>query len=153
MIKLTPRRLRRMINWYPPYIGAGIRMEHVSQDFRRMRVSMKLRWYNRNARGVHFGGSLYAMVDPHLVLMLMGILGERYNIWDKSAVIDYIRPGRGKVTADFQITDQLLEDIERLTAGGGKYLPEFELPIIDESGETVALVRKTIYIRRNRSSV
>lgn len=147
-MKLTPRRLKWMINLYPPYIGAGIKIEHVSPDFRHLRVSMKLRWTNRNALGTHFGGSLYALVDPHLVLMLMGILGDQYTIWDKSAAIDFIRPGRGKVTADFHISDQMLADIAQGTADGGKYLPEIELPVVDDAGQTVALVKKTLYIRR-----
>ena len=63
--------LKRLLNIYGPYLGAGVRVTHVANDFREIRVSMKLRWYNRNVVGTHFGGSLYSMVDPHLMLMLM----------------------------------------------------------------------------------
>ena len=107
-MKLTPRLLRWLLNIYGPYLGAGIRVELISADWRESQVSMKLRWYNRNAVGSHFGGSLYAMVDPHLMLMLMHILGNDYIVWDKSAEIDFVRPGRGRVMANFAITDEEL---------------------------------------------
>jgi hypothetical protein len=32
---------------------------------------MNLRWYNTNYVGTHFGGSLYSMVDPIYMLLLM----------------------------------------------------------------------------------
>ena len=43
------------------------------RDFRTARVRLKLRWYNRNFFGVHFGGSLFAMTDPFFALSLIHI--------------------------------------------------------------------------------
>ncbi len=74
---MTAARFKRLINWYPPYMGAGIRVTHVSDDFRRIRVEMRLRWYNRNYVGTHFGGSLFAMADPFLMIMAIRNLGSR----------------------------------------------------------------------------
>lgn len=147
-MRLTPPLLRFILNIYGPYLGAGIRADYISADWRSIRVSMKLRWYNRNAVGTHFGGSLYSMVDPHLMLMLMNILGSGFVVWDKSAAIDFLRPGRGRVRAEFTITDNDLEKIRINTEGGGKYLPQFTVDITDEGGELVARVTKTLYIRK-----
>jgi hypothetical protein len=72
---MTPRLFKMLLNCYPPYLGAGIRVRHVSHDFRDLWVQMKLRFYNRNYVGTHFGGSLYAMIDPFYMLMLMQVLG------------------------------------------------------------------------------
>jgi hypothetical protein len=58
------RKLRRGINLYPPYLGAGVRITRISDDFRDVEVEMPLRFYNRNYFGTHFGGSLYSMCDP-----------------------------------------------------------------------------------------
>ena len=88
------------------------------------------------------------MVDPHLMLMLMNILGSGFVVWDKSAAIDFLRPGRGRVRAEFTITDNDLEKIRINTEGGGKYLPQFTVDITDEGGELVARVTKTLYIRK-----
>ena len=68
--QLTPRLARFVLNIFAPYVGAGVRVTHVRDDWRELRVAMRLRWHNRNAVGTHFGGSLYSMTDPHLMLML-----------------------------------------------------------------------------------
>ena len=79
-MRWTPRRMRWRLNLYPPYLGAGVRCTHVADDWRELRVEMKLRWFNRNAVGTHFGGSPYSMVDPHLMLLLMQLLGPEYTV-------------------------------------------------------------------------
>ncbi len=140
--------MRRLMNWYGPYLGAGIRVEYIADDWREVRVTMHMRWYNRNAVSTHFGGSLYAMIDPHFMLMLMKLLGRDYVVWDKAAAIDFIKPGTGKLTATLKITDQMLADIKSATASGAKYLPEYPVEIYNEAGELVAKVLKTLYIRK-----
>jgi acyl-coenzyme A thioesterase PaaI-like protein len=109
---------------------------------------MKMRWYNRNYVGTHFGGSLYAMVDPFYMLMLIQILGKDYVVWDKSAHIKFVKPGKGTVTADFQLDRSTIDDIVARTADGEKYLRDLVVPIKDEAGELVARVVKTLYVRR-----
>ncbi|RMG36895.1 MAG: DUF4442 domain-containing protein [Methanobacteriota archaeon] len=149
-MKVTPRLFKRMLSLYPPYLGAGIKIEHISEDWKELRVSMAVHWYNRNYFGTHFGGSLYSMVDPHIVLLLVQLLGKEYSVWDKSATIDFIKATRKKVTAEIRITDEMLEDIKQKTANGEKYLPHFTIEIKDETGELIARVEKVIYIRKKK---
>ncbi len=144
----SAKKLKRLMNWYGPYLGAGVRLDYIADDWREVRVVMNMRWYNRNAVGTHFGGSLYAMIDPHYMLMLMKLLGSDYVVWDKAASIDFIKPGTGKLTAIMKISDQMLEDIIQATSAGNKYLPEYPVEIFDESGEVVAKALKTLYIRK-----
>lgn len=146
-MKHTPRLLRFMLNIYGPFLGAGVKVDAISNNWREVRVSMKLRWYNRNIFKTHFGGSLYSMADPHLVLMLMHLLGKEYMVWDKSAEIDFIRPGTGRVSALFTISDEELQTIREQTELHRKYLPEFTIPIVDEDGKSVARIKKTLYVR------
>jgi hypothetical protein len=141
------RLLRRAMTLYPPYLGAGVRVQHISDDFRDVRVRMGLGWYNRNYVGTQFGGSLYSMVDPFFMLMLMENLGHRYIVWDKAADIDFIAPGKGPVFARFTIDDTLLDEIRRQTADGKKYLPQLQVDIHDGAGQLVARVGKTLYVR------
>ena len=49
------RFLRWAMNFYPPYLGAGVRIQHIAGDFREVRVKMGLGWYNRNYVGTQFG--------------------------------------------------------------------------------------------------
>ena len=95
-VLMQPKYLKLLLNIYPPYLGAGIRVVQISGDFREVIVAMKLRWYNRNYVGTHFGGSLSAMTDPFFMLMLLNILGNDYIVWDQAARIQFLRPGRGR---------------------------------------------------------
>jgi len=147
-MKWTPKRLKFILNIYPPYLGAGIRVTHVADDWREIHVAMKLRWYNRNRVGTHFGGSLYAMAEPHPMLMLMQLLGRDYIVWDKLAEIEFVAPGKGTVRSVVRITDQQLVAIKQNTANGGRYLPEFDLQVIDAENRIVAKIKKTVYVRK-----
>ena len=139
-----------LINCYPPYMWTGIVVTKVAPDYREMCVQMKMHWYNRNYVRTHFGGSLYAMTDPFFMLILMQILGKGYIVWDKSANIEFIKPGTGTVRARFLITDADIAAIINNTADGQKYLPELSVFIKDEAGEDVARVVKTLYIRKKK---
>ena len=73
-------------------------------------------------------------------------------MWDKTATIEFSKPGRGTVSARFLLTDQMLADIRAHTAHGDKYLPEFRVDITDNHGDLVARGFKTVYIRRKHIS-
>ena len=149
-MNLSPKLFRRIINLYPPYLGAGVKIEYVSEDWRELRVSMTLRWYNRNAVGTHFGGSLYSMIDPHLMLLLIQLLGKEYLVWDRSASIEFIKASKKKVTSILKISDEDLEKIKRHTKNGEKYFATFPVEIRDTDNDVVAVVEKEIYIRKKR---
>ena len=149
-MKITPWLAKFAMNIFPPFLGAGIKITYIRDDWRELHVVMRLSWYNRNASGTHFGGSLYAMTDPQLMLLLMQLLGKEYVIWDKAATIDFVKPGRGTVKAIFTISEEELAVIRERIADGNKYLPEFTVKIIDEQGDLVANVKKVLYIRRKR---
>jgi hypothetical protein len=142
------RALRRAVNLWPPFLGAGIRVKHVARDMQSIDVEMKLRWWNANYVGTHFGGSLFAMTDPFYMLMLMANLGRDYIVWDKAATIRYRKPGRGTVRAEFRLTDAQLEDIREKLQTLPKYEPTFKVEVKDAQGTLIAEVEKLIHIRR-----
>lgn len=147
-MRWTPNRYRTVINWcYPPYFGTGVSIRSIAPDWQQMHIRMKLRWYNRNALGTHFGGSLYAMVDPHCVIMLMQQLGSAYVVWDQAAEIRFLKPGRGTVHCHVEMPSSLTESIRQQAESGQSVRPERLLNIIDEQGETVCEVRKQLYVR------
>ncbi|WP_421869679.1 DUF4442 domain-containing protein [Motiliproteus sp.] len=151
-MNLSPNRLRKLLNFYPPYLGAGVKVNYISEDWSELHVSMAMRWYNRNAVGTHFGGSLYSMIDPHLMLLLMQQLGRDYLVWDKAAEIEYIKAVKGRVSSVIRVTEQQLAQIKAQTAEGDKHYPEFWLEILDESGELVAKVKKILYVKRKAAA-
>lgn len=149
--QVGPFRVRfreRFVNFYPPLLGAGIRSRRI--DERTVHVEMKLTAFNRNLVNVHFGGSLYAMCDPWFMLILMHLLGPDYIVWDKSAKIQFVSPGRGTVIADFQIPQKRVDEIRAAADRGEKIEPVFEVDVLGDQGQVVAHVEKLLYVRRKK---
>lgn len=140
-------RLRRLMNWWPPFAFSGIHVEHIADDYREVRVALHQRWYNRNYVGSHFGGSLFAMTDPFFMLMLLHALGRDYVVWDKAAAIEFIKPGRGTVRARFALDEQTLTTLRDTAHRDGRATHWFTVDVLDAAGEVVARVRKHLYVR------
>jgi uncharacterized protein YxjI len=87
------------------------------------------------------------MADPFYVLMLAHVLGDDYLIWDQAAEIEFLKPGRGVVMAEFHLDAHQVERLRREAADGSKLLPEYTVEIRDAGGEIVARVRKRLYVR------
>ena len=144
---MNARWLRRAMNCWPPFLGAGIRVKRIASDFSEVDVEMRLTWYNRNYVRTHFGGSLYAMTDPFHMVMMLHRLGPGYVVWDKAGSVEYVAPGRGAVRAEIRISEEQMDDIRRRAANGDKVLPEFAADVVDTDGKIVARVRKTLHVR------
>jgi len=139
----------RVLNIYPPYLGAGVRVRNLGTTPLSFDVEMKLRWWNRNYFGTHFGGSLYALCDPFYCLILIEALGPRqYVVWDKAAAIRFRRPGRGRVRAHFAIPPERIAAIRAEADRDGVAEPLFEVAVTDDAGEVIALVEKRLHVRR-----
>ena len=143
-----PGIFRFVMNCWPPYLGAAIRVEHISPDWQTIKVGMKQHWYNSNYVRSHFGGSLFAMTDPFYMLMLLRNMGNEYIVWDTGAEIRFQKPGKGRVSVLFRLDDERLTQIREKARGGRRVLEKFEVAIVDEHGEQVATVNKTVYIRK-----
>lgn len=142
------RKLRRGLRLYPPYLGAGVRVTHIADDFRHIEVEMPLRFYNRNYVGTHFGGSLYSMCDPFYMLMLINILGPDYIVWDKAASIRFKKPGKGVMKATFELTEEKITEIRAAAETQPKVEPLFQVLVKDTEGTVVAEVDKLLYIKK-----
>ena len=149
---LTPHLLKLRLNTYAPYIGAGIKIDHISLDQGLCVVSMGLTTLNKNIVGTQFGGSLYSMVDPFYMLMLMHQLGSNYVVWDKSSNIDFIAPGNSRVTARMKIPSTEVITIQELAKDGEAVFREYKVDIVDDQQKLIATVTKTLYIRLRKYS-
>lgn len=147
---MGPARFLRLMRVYPPYLGAGVRVRHAERDLSRVEVEMRLTGWNRNFVGTQFGGSLYSMCDPFFMLMLMMRLGPGYVVWDRSASIEFLRPGRGRVAATFELAQARVDEVRRAVDRSGKTFPRFEVTVVDDEGLAVARVEKILYVRRKR---
>jgi hypothetical protein len=143
------KRLRtKLINFYPPLLGAGIKVTYQSPDHMKYKVKLKLRWWNRNLVGVHYGGSLFSMCDPFYMIILLEKLSKDYIVWDKAASIRFIHAGKSDAHATFEITYEQLEQIKKEVDESGKKDFTFKSQVFDEQKELLAEVEKVVYIRR-----
>jgi acyl-coenzyme A thioesterase PaaI-like protein len=140
------------MNVWPPYLAAGIRVRHLSDDFRRAEVALRLGLLNRNYVNVHFGGSLFAMTDPFYMLMYMKNLGDDYVVWDKAASIDFIRPGKGTVSAQFSLNEDDFTRAREQASRQKSVLLVHPVEIRDVDQKLIARVERTIYVRRKPDS-
>ena len=147
-LNAPPGLLRLGMNLWPPFRGAGIRVTRISRDYREVDVTLRLGPLNRNYFGTQFGGSLYAMTDPFHALMMFRNLGGDYVVWDKAGAIRYVKPGRGRVFARFRLAEDAIRAVREATAGGAKHEPVFSVDVVDAAGEVIAVVDKTLSIRR-----
>jgi hypothetical protein len=144
--------LRRWVNFWPPFLGAGIRITHIAPDMKAVDVEMNLRFWNANYVGTHFGGSLFAMTDAFYMLMLMANLGRDYIVWDKAATIRYRKPGRGKACAEFRLSDSQIDDVREKLKTMPKYEPVFVVEVKDAAGVVIAEVEKRLHVRKKEAT-
>jgi acyl-coenzyme A thioesterase PaaI-like protein len=142
--------MRRLLNLWPPFRAAGIRVREIAPDFRSATVELRMRLLNRNYVGTHFGGSLFAMTDPFFMIMMMKNLGPQYLVWDKQGTVRFLKPARGTVVARFQLPEASIAEARAATESGEKHEPRFRVEIVDGDGVTVADVEKTLYIRKKK---
>ena len=149
-IEFNAAWMRRLLNLWPPFRAAGIRVRDIAPDFRSASVELRMRLLNRNYVGTHFGGSLFAMTDPFFMIMMMKNLGGEYLVWDKSGTVRFLKPARGTVVAEFTLSTDAVDRAREATASGEKHEPVFRVEIKDAAGVVVADVEKTLYIRRKK---
>jgi hypothetical protein len=146
--KIRQLFLDRLINFYGPYVGAGVKLMKMEKDFRYARVEMPLTLYNKNYMGTQFGGSLYSMTDPWYMLMLIKNLGPDYIVWDKAASINFKKPGRSRVRAEFRLTQEVIDEIKAAVEEKVKVNWPFKVEIFDEENVLIAEVEKIVYVRK-----
>jgi len=139
--------LRHGFNAWPPFLFSGIHVTALADDWRHARVELRMRPWNRNYVGTHFGGSLFAMTDPFWMILVKECMGRDYYVWDRAAEIEFLKPGRGVVHAEFNVVEADLQAIRAATADGSKCLHWFPTDVLDAKGEVVARLRKQVYIR------
>lgn len=149
-MRITPRRLAIGMSLWAPNFFSGIRVREFSADWTRAVVTLSVNPITKNFVGTAFGGSMSAMTDPYFFMLLMHQLGRDYVVWDTQGEIEFVKPGRGKLTAVFEITTEQAAAVRERARGGAKVLEWFDTVITDESGDVVAKVRREVYVREKK---
>ncbi len=130
------------------YRGTGGRLKYIAEDWSEVQLELPLSWRTRNYVGTIFGGSSYSAVDPIYMLMLMHRLGPGFVVWDKSAAIQFKKPGRETLHARFLVSDDELAAVRSRLESQRSIDRTYVVDLMDGSGTVCATVEKIIYIRR-----
>jgi acyl-coenzyme A thioesterase PaaI-like protein len=147
---LDPAEMREQLNAWPTFAAQHIVVEEIADDWSRAVISMRVGSDNGNYFGTAFGGSMFSMVDPFVVVLTAKQLGPSYAVWDQAAEIDFLRPGTGTVTAVVEMGPDVVRSLADEARGGAKVLRWFEVPVLGEDGAQVALQRRRLYVRERR---
>lgn len=134
-------------NLWPPFLGMGIRIVHISRDLMTVRVRLASRPWTRNPVGTQFGGAIFAMTDPFFMAMLRVHLGCGFHVWDKGASIRFRRPGRSRLEVEFRLVPDDLAALRADLATRPKLDWSRQVVVTDVAGTVIAEVDKTVHIR------
>ncbi len=82
------------------------------------------------------------------MLILMEQLGPEYVVWDRAASVQFIKPGRGTVQAQFTFRPRPSPISGRARIKVEKVEPAFQVDVCDTDGQIIARVEKRLYVRR-----
>jgi hypothetical protein len=149
-MRVTPRRLAVGMSLWLPNLFSGIRVKRFADDWTSATVELHVNLLTRNYVKTAFGGSMSAMTDPYFFMLVMHQLGRDYVVWDTRGEIEFRKPGRGVLTAHFEVTPSQAAELRERARGGAKVLEWFETDITDASGDVVAHVRREVYVREKK---
>ncbi|MFK4761992.1 PaaI family thioesterase [Microbacterium sp. ZW T5_45] len=149
-MRITPRRLAIGMSLWIPNLFSGIRVRRFADDWTTATVELHVNVFTRNYVKTAFGGSMSAMTDPYFFMLVMHQLGRDYVVWDTKGEIEFLKPCRGVLTAEFVVSRERAAEIRQRAQGGAKVLEWFETIITDRDGDVVAKVRREVYIREKR---
>jgi acyl-coenzyme A thioesterase PaaI-like protein len=145
---MTTRLARWGFNWLPAYRGTGGRIEYIADDWMEVRIRVPLNWRTRNYVGTIFGGSMYGAIDPVYMVMLIKVLGRRYEVWDKAARIRFRRPGRATLRAVFRLDREEIEATRAEVEASGKTDRRYLVELLNDAGEVCATCEKIVNVRK-----
>ncbi|GBF40233.1 PaaI family thioesterase [Leptospira johnsonii] len=134
-------------NW-PVYHRLGSRFEFVSEDLLKLRVRFPFNNKTKGYNGLHFGGAIYAFVDPLYVYSISENLGPEFLVLDTKAEIDFLKASNQDLIVETEISPEDIGSIKEECNNKKKTTRIYSIEILDPGRQKIAIVKKTIYIRK-----
>lgn len=139
------------MRFYPPLFFQRIWVQRFHKDFKGVEVKIHHSFLNRNYNRSIFGGTIFSASDPFYAILFDQALqrrGIKSRVWLKSAEIEYLKPGRTALYFKINITDDDLNEAERILHDKGKFIKSFPIEIYDKNRVLCATVQNEVYIRK-----
>ena len=148
--ELKPRELKRMLNWWLPFIFNGIKIEKVSESFDAIDVRLKNTLWNRNPSKSIWGGSIFSAADPFFPIMLKQNAlrsGVRTDFFTKSTEVKYLKQARTDLLYQFRLNGEDIKTAINILNQTGKYEGWYTVLGKDISGQVCFEARILSYLR------
>ena len=137
---------RRRLELYPPFFLTGVKVVELSQDWRRVRLLLPLRFISRNAGGAMFGGYQAALADPIAALACVRSF-PGFAIWTRRLQLDFRRQWATDLELRFAFDPQaehsVREDLERR----GRSTQTFGMAFHLSDGTPCTQIENTVALR------
>lgn len=144
----SPTAFPVLASLYPPLLGSGIRIRCIAPDWTSGELTMRVAPWTANTNGTAFGGALFAATDVLYGALLSGQLGGGYQVWTKSATIDFRAPGRGRLRCVVDVPGPEADAIRERLADHPSTSVVHTAVVSDSRGTTVVEAQHTMFIRR-----
>jgi len=150
MKQISPFRFKTIFNFYPPLFINRTKVNHVSNNFQEVDVTLRFSLMNRNFNGSTFGGSIFMAADAYFPLMYRCALSYKEFdclAWLKQAEIFFLKPARSNLLYKYRITDEEMTEAEVAIKESGRFQKWNTVEAIDEEGEICARIRLLSYLK------
>lgn len=144
----SPERLIQQFQELPSTGNSGGRITYISESLDHLKLTLPLNDKTQNFMGITSGGCMYSATDAIYLCLLWYRLGEAYMLIDKSASIEYLRPGLSDLSAEFFMPESEIELIKNSLATKKSITRDYCVDLTDNKGKTVCRIHKSIYIRK-----
>ena len=148
---LKPSELKRMLNFWFPFLLNRIRITSIANDFHEIQVMLKHSFWNRNPNKSVWGGSITSALDPFFPVMMKQIIlsrGIRTDFLSKAVHVEFIRQVKTNIFFQFKITEKEVINAEKNLSNDGKYEGWHSVNGIDADGNVCVNGKVQVYLRK-----
>lgn len=101
--------------------------------------------------GTMCGGNMYSAVHGVYLVMLMKNLGSEYVCLDRLSIIKFLKPGKGTLFTQFELTQSEIDEVQAMVEQNGKTDRQYLVELKDKNGVVCGEVTCTVNVRKKRA--
>ncbi|MCA2999782.1 MAG: DUF4442 domain-containing protein [Rhodocyclaceae bacterium] len=144
---LKSRLTRYAFNLAPVFRATGAWITHISVDLQLVKLKLPLMLKTKNPMGTMCGGNMYSAVHGIYLVMLMKNLGPDYLCLDRLSTIKFLKPGKGTLFAQFELTQREIQAVKAAIAENGRTDRQYLVELKDANGVICGEVTCTVHVR------
>lgn len=136
----------RRLELFPPFFMMRVKVLHLSEDWREVRLRLPLNAWSKNMGGSMFGGNQASLADP-IPALACARLFPGHSVWTRALKLDFRRPGDSDLELRFRFDPEIEQGIRTDLENKGRSTPSFEFGYYLADGSLCTLVHNTVAIR------